>query len=198
MKKLLACVVGVLVLSRAASAMLIGADQLLGIVVPGTPADPEYEMIMVNGLLEGWGSVLGYNDGAASGTAMGDNPSDPQTESYTLKYSATTDLPVPGLASLATMPAMRVVTNDPEIDLGTSSYDWVVAKWGQDSAVYFIRGLSGTLELTREGTGWAPQAHGLSHYTLFNESLRVPDGGTTAAVLGFALIALEGLRRKLA
>ena len=52
--------------------------------------------------------------------------------------------------------------------------DWVVAKWGQDSAVYYIGNLaSGTeITLTLGGTGFDAKGAGLSHYTLFNGERR--------------------------
>ena len=39
--------------------------------------------------------------------------------------------------------------------------------------------------------------HGAAGSTSFNAALQVPDGGTTVALLGFVLLGVEGLRRKL-
>lgn len=190
----------ILAASQAANATLIGADRLLGIIEPGTPADPANEMVMVNGLLEGWGSVLGYNDGAASGSVMGNNPSDPQSESYTLKYSGSTLIPI-APAPLASAVSYNLATGNAVIDLNATpfgSYDWVLAKWGRDAAAYWIGDITGgTIELTRDGTGWGAQAHGLSGYTLFNGRTSVPDGGVTALLMGIGMLGLGFLKSRL-
>ena len=41
---------------QSANALTIGADELLGIIVPGVPSSATNQMVMVNGLLTGWGS----------------------------------------------------------------------------------------------------------------------------------------------
>ncbi|BCS36054.1 hypothetical protein TBR22_A52910 [Luteitalea sp. TBR-22] len=202
-------------LPTAAGAVTIGANQLLGIVEPGTPADADNEAVMINGLLNGWtdGSttVVGYNGGAASGTVMGNNPLDAQNETYTLKYSASTVIPDDPNAPSASTPGYRTVTSNATFNLGNFTYKWVVAKWGPDSAVYYIGNLAANTEVTLSlgGTGWTSQGHGLSHYTLFNRTPgstngggngggdRVPDGGTTSMLLGSALVGVAALRRRL-
>lgn len=200
MKKLIITTIAVasLALSMAANAITIGANQLLGIIEPGTPANPANEQMMVNGLLEGWGSVAGYNDGAPSGTVMGDNPADqPPAEVYTLRYSVATVIPAAGSAPLAQFPSVSVVTGNTTVNLGDYSYDWVLAKWGQDSAVYYIKDLTGLITLSLDGTGWSSQGHGLSGYSLFNVTKKVPDGGTTALLMGIGLMGLGFLKRRL-
>lgn len=162
----------------------IGADRVLGIVLPGTPADPGNEQIMVNGLLGGWSGVIGYNGGAPSGTVMGDNPNDPKTETYTLKFTPDTKIPAPPNAPLAN-DWYRVESEDPVIDLGNYKYDWVLAKWGKNAEIYYIGDLTGTIELARINLSKG----GFSHYTLFNRTA-VPDAGGTAALLGLSLLGL--------
>jgi hypothetical protein len=190
--------VALMALPQVAKAATIGADQLLGVIVPGTPANEANDAIMVNGLLNGWGLVLGYNDGAATGSVLGNNPADPQNETYTLRFSSTTALPAAGYAPAATMPGYRTNTSNPTFNLGGFSYDWLVAKWGPNAAVYYIGNLApGTeITLTLEGTGLP--VRGLSNYTLFNRvAAPVPEGGTTLILLGFALAGLGVARRKL-
>ena len=148
---------------------------------------------MINGLLEGWDVVLGYNDGAATGTVMGNNLADPNNEKYTLKFTATTVIPAPPNAPLATLPGYKTDTSNPVIDLDGYKYDWVIAKWGQDAEVYYIGDLTGEIQLNL--INFPSQAHGLSHYTLFNRTA-VPDGGTTAALLGVGLVGLGFLARR--
>ena len=182
----------------------IGASRVLGIVVPGTPADVANAIVQVNGLLDGWNSVLGYKDGAASGSVLGNNPNDPQNESYKLTFATGTMIPTPANAPLA-VSGTKTDTSDPLINLGNYRYDWVLAKWGQDSEIYYIGGLTGEIQLNL--VNFAAKAHGLSHYVLFNQtvipaplpapnSIRVPDGGTTVLLLGLGILALGcGTRR---
>jgi hypothetical protein len=202
MKKILLFVAAsMLAVSQSAYAVTIGANELLGTIVPGTPANEANAMTQVNGLLEGWAllgpDVRGYNDGAASGSVLGNNPNDPQSEVYTLKFSATTVIPKP-TALLATSYSPGVSTSNPTFNLGAATYSWVLAKWSNNSAVYYIGNLAAGTEvtLTKGGTGFSSSA-GLSHYVLFNRSTTsVPDGGSTAALLGSVLLAFGMLRRR--
>ncbi len=164
----------------------VGANRVLGIIQPATPARESNERVMVNGLLEGWTGVPGYNGGASSGTVMGDNPNDPKTETYTLKFTGDTLIPAPPNAPLVRdNDWYKVDTSDPVIDLGAFRYDWVLAKWGKNAEVYYIGDLTGTIELTRVNL----DKGGLSHYTLFNRAA-VPDAGHTLALLGLGLMGL--------
>ena len=147
MKKILLFVAAaILAVSQSAYAVTIGANELLGTVVPGVPANEDNAMVQVNGLLEGWGVVSGYNDGAATGSVLGNNPSDPNSEIYTLKYSVSTVIPFP--APMATSYNPAVITSNPTFNLGAATYDWVLAKWGPDSAVYYIGNLAANTQVT--------------------------------------------------
>lgn len=185
------------VASAKAIPIQIGADRVLGIIVPGVPASEANEGIMINGLLEGWikkdgSEVFGYNDGAATGSDMGDNPADPKGEKYRLKYTATTLIPRP--APLARENDWyRDETGNPVIDLGDYKYDWVLAKWGKDAEVYYIGDLTGIIELNR--VNFEAKGHGLSHYTLFNRTA-VPEAGATMALLGLGLLGLWTFARR--
>lgn len=206
MKKILltvACVTGLL--ASRAGADVVGADRLLGIIVPGTPARVENELQMVNGLLNGWTGQAGYNGGWAANVSMGDNPNDLKPEIYTLKYITGTVIPKP--ANDAMLPGYKTDTPDSPsapytLNLGDWEYDWLLAKWGQDSAIYYIKGLGPEITITLAGTGWEYQTgRGLSHYTLFNRGERdyhVPDGGTTVLLMGLGLMGLGALRRRFA
>lgn len=204
MKKALivmACMIGLMALR--ASADIVGVDRLLGIIEPGTPASVENELQMVNGLIGGWTGQAGYNGGWAANVPMGDNPLDKNpVEIYTLKYSVDTVIPNP--VNLAMLPGYDTPTPNEDADpytinLGNWQYDWLLAKWGQDSAVYYIKGLGPEVTFSIAGTGWSAEGHGLSGFTLFNRGERdLPDGGATALLLGAGLIGLGILRRRLA
>lgn len=184
------------VASAKATPIQIGADRVLGIVVPGVPASEANERTMINGLLEGWikdgSEVFGYNDGAPSDSNLGDNPADPKYEKYILKYTTSTLIPKP--APLARENDWyKNKTSDPVIDLGNYKYDWVLAKWGKDVEVYYIGDLTGVIELTR--VNFEAKGHGLSHYTLFNRTA-VPETGATVALLGLGLLGLWTFARR--
>lgn len=82
------------------------------------------------------------------------------------------------------------------INLGTGGvYTYLFAKYdGQNdfSQVWYVGNLSGTLTIPADG----PLGHGLSGWILFGPGTPgVPDGGTTAMLLGAALGALGMARR---
>lgn len=171
---------------------MVGADRVLGIINPSEPANPDNERIMVNGLLDGWGSVPGYNDGAASGAVLGDNPVDPKGETYTLKFTSSTLIPAsPNAPLVRDNDWYKVETSNPVIDLGGYRYDWVLAKWGRNAEVYYIGDLTGMIELTRVNLSKG----GLSHYTLFNQTA-VPDAGSTVVLLGLGALGLGWWARR--
>jgi hypothetical protein len=205
MKKILLFVVAaILAASQSAYAVTIGANELLGIIVPGVPSNEANQMAMINGLLEGWvipgptPDVLGYNDGAATGSVLGNNPADGGSEVYTLKYSASTLIPFSAPLATSHSGNVQTPTGNRTFNLGASTYQWVLAKWGPDAAVYYIGNLAAGTEVTLSlaGTGFSPTGHALSNYTLFNGRTSVPDGGSTAALLGSVLVAFGMLRRR--
>ncbi len=173
----------------------VGANRVLGIIEPGTPANEANERNMVNGLLDGWDSVWGYNDGAASGTVLGDNPNDPnppdKPEKYTLKYTADTLIPAAPAPLVNDNDWYRVNSTNTVIDLGHFKYDWVLAKWGKNAEVYYIGDLTGEIQLQRINFSKG----GLSHYTLFNRTA-VPEAGQTVALLGLGLVGLGWYARR--
>ncbi|HVK59465.1 MAG TPA: VPDSG-CTERM sorting domain-containing protein, partial [Candidatus Kapabacteria bacterium] len=80
-------------------------------------------------------------------------------------------------------------------DLG-AGYLYALAKYGggQDrgpSVIYYLGGVA--LDIPNQ----APTGQwGLSHVTLFNPGNNVPDGGTTAVLLGLGMLGLSMFRRK--
>jgi len=88
--------------------------------------------------------------------------------------------------------------NTTTIDLGAGGvYTYLFAKYdGQNdySLVWNIANLSGTITIPQNG----PLGHGLSGWILFGPGIPgVPDGGTTAMLLGAALVAMDVVRRRL-
>ena len=89
-------------------------------------------------------------------------------------------------------------TNATGIDLGDGTlYSYIFAKYDGPNAgseVWFVGGLSGLIDIPADGI--PPGSYGLSGWTLFGPGgNQVPDGGTTAALLGAALAGMGLLRR---
>jgi len=87
----------------------------------------------------------------------------------------------------------------PSSTASITGYQFVLGKFGNESWVW---------ELTAGETFVIPQTYsdqdnkggGISHYSVFNRgttTTRVPDGGTSIALLGMALIGLGGVRKVL-
>jgi hypothetical protein len=75
---------------------------------------------------------------------------------------------------------------------GTFTYLFAKYDGGNDlSQVWNISGLTGVITIPADG----PLGHGLSGWILFGPTGGVPDGGTTAMLLGAALGALGIARR---
>ena len=194
-KTMLICVALMLgcVTVQPASALSIGVDRLLGFAEPGTPSNESNAVNQVNFLIEA------YNAGIATHTNLGDNSDDPQGEVHFLWFSdpaswpsdPATLIPDPVLPMVTT--ATKTDTENPNIDLGSMVYEWIVTKYGRDSYVYYIGDISGEIELPV--SGWR-NGSGLSHYALVESTTRVPDGGSTALLLGLACIALGSWRSR--
>jgi len=185
----------VAVLSAASSfAVTINSNNLLGTIVPGTPANPANETEMVRFLVASLNAAVGpVPTYPAAGINLGDNPADSQTEVYTMWKPASLSTPAP----LPTATGVQTVTSNTTLNLGAFQYDYILAKFGQDAAAFYIGNLSGEITIPNL-TG---NQNGLSGYTLINprnpDRPGVPDGGSTIALLGAGLALLALARRKL-
>jgi hypothetical protein len=134
--------------------------------------------------------VTALNSGAyatntypGAGVNLGDNPADPQTETYTLWEPDGLTLPAPLPSSTGT----KTDTNNSTFTL-VGSWNYLVAKFGQDSEAFWIGNLAPGEYTIPNLTG---NTNGISNYTLINGGTSVPDGGTTALLLGAGLIVLS-------
>ena len=183
--KKLITTLAVVALAVSANAVTLTNARLLGTIEPGTPANPDNEAIMVNFL------VAAYNTSPTART-LGDNPLDPQTEVYKLKPGSS--IPAGPLTGATGVGAINLATSNGNINLGTGGWLWITAKYGSDSEVLYLGGLTGSITLAN----FIGNGNGLSGYTLFKGGTsRVPDGGATVAVLGLSLLGLGAARRKL-
>jgi hypothetical protein len=82
------------------------------------------------------------------------------------------------------------------LDLGTNVYSYIMARYGgtnYSSEVWYIGDLSGVITIPANAG-----KNGLAGWTLFGPGgSQVPDGGSTLALLGLALIAAAAFRAKL-
>ena len=75
-------------------------------------------------------------------------------------------------------------------------YAYILAKYGQagrwGSHIWYIGALDGSHSVPSNIGG-----NDLSHYSLYNaDQFDVPDGGTTAALLGLSMVGLGMIRRR--
>jgi hypothetical protein len=148
---------------------------VVGTVSPGAPADAADVATYIN-------FMIALAPGG-SGTFAGQD------------ITRTTNL----FGSLPTATATGSVSNDTGtniIDLNAigGTFTYLFAKYdgpNDQSVVWNISGLTGILTIPLFG----PSGYGLSGWILFNPGGAVPDGGTTAMLLGAALGALGMVRR---
>lgn len=101
-------------------------------------------------------------------------------------------LPPPALPT----PAVFGFKDDaaPFVDITLPGYTYLLAKYGNVAYVFYLGNLApGSYSLPAVG----PNGLGLSHEVAFTTQTTVPDGGTTMALLGLGLLALEVLRRRI-
>ena len=84
------------------------------------------------------------------------------------------------------------------VNTGIGGFMYLFAKYdgpNYGSVVWCIAGMTGMITIPATANGY-----GLSGWTLFSPGIptqQVPEGGSALALLGLALVGIEGLRRKL-
>jgi VPDSG-CTERM motif len=178
MKKLLtaiACTLALGLSATTAQALTIGDNRYLGSIVPGVPTNPTSEVSYINQLI---------TMGLGTSTVIAPN---------TFTRSSR---PCPSLGGCptATLVDASVDQAPPGGPINVTGYEWLYAKYGGDSHVWWIGGLgAGVIIPPSNGTN-----NDLSHYALFNATGRTPDGGATLGLLGLGVLALGYLRRRVA
>lgn len=158
-----------------AKALTIGDNHELGFIVAGNVGDAN-RLLFVNHL-------IGMSEGS-SGTFM--------NNFFTRSNNHFASLPtaVVGAGTVTTPNPPSVVS----INIGSGLYSYLYAKYDGPNAgteVWYIGDLSGIITIP----GFLGR-YGLSGYTLFGPGVPgVPDGGTTAMLLGAALSVLGVARR---
>jgi hypothetical protein len=159
-----------------AKALTIGDGHELGFVNFGIPSSEQDRVNYVNHLI---GMGLGTSDQAFGQTFFRSNNSFGPLPTAVIVGPTVTFQNPPSVVS---------------INIGTGLYTYLFAKYdgpNYGSEVWYIGDLSGTITIP----GFAGR-YGLSGYTLFGPGGQgVPDGGTTAMLLGAALSVLGVARR---
>lgn len=167
----------VLAFSNNAQALTIGDAHELGFVNFGIPSSEADRALYTNHLI---GMATGTSDQADGQTYFRSNNSfGPLPTAVVVTPTVTTPNP----------------TATVSINIGSGLYTYLFAKYdgpNYGSEVWYIGDLSGTITIP----GFAGQ-YGLSGYTLFGPGgvPGVPDGGTTAMLLGMGFGALGMARR---
>jgi hypothetical protein len=153
-----------------ARALLIHDGDELGFVNYGIPSGDADRTLYVNHLI---GMTLGTTD-SADGQAYSRSSNDfgpLSTAAWALNGTSTS------------------------IDLGTGLYGYLLAKYdgpNYGSEVWYVGDLSGVITIPA-----AAGKYDLSGWTLFTPGNPVPDGGSTLALFGLALIGAATFRAKL-
>lgn len=160
--------VALLTFGSRASALTVGDSHELGFLSPSMLLGNQDRAAYVNHLV---GMALGSSD-IANG------------QKYVRSHNAFTPMPNAVAALSGT---------GSKIDLGGgSTYAYLFASYnGYGSEVWFVGNMSGIITIPKLTNG-----HALTQWTLFGPGVPgVPDGGTTAMLLGAALSALGVARR---
>ncbi len=147
----------------------------VGYYSPASQANNNTEATQAANDLVNW-----YNGGA-----------NPTTVTITFTLDVGTGVPAPNLPSPLTF-GYKDETS-PFDSINSTQYSYVLGKYGNVAYLFYLGNLApGVYELPATLGG-----NGLSHEILFNSASRVPDGGVTMALLGFGLVGVALLQRKL-
>jgi hypothetical protein len=83
-------------------------------------------------------------------------------------------------------------------DLGVGGFTYLIGKYDAENAgmyVWYVAGLTGTVTMPANSAGFNGD-QGLSHSIAYGPGATVPDGGSTIALLGGALMLLAGVYRR--
>jgi hypothetical protein len=184
----LAACIGFVAAASTGGALTIGDSRDLGYIQNGIPAGDADVASYVNYLID-----MAANTTA---TALG--------QTFYRSSATPGTLPDAVLATRATyssdLPGSTV-----SINLGTGGFLYLLAKYdgpNYGTEVWYVGGLSGLITIPDAAGGRSGSKYGISGTSLFSGSTtpgeNVPDGGTTALLLGATLSGVALLRRKLA
>jgi hypothetical protein len=166
--------VAMLAFSHNAQALAIGDSHTIGYVMYGIPSGDQDRTNYTNYL------IFMYNNGIL-------DASGPFGQDYHIVDGA------PAFGASLPNAVFALNGTGTSINLGSGLYTYLFAKYdgpNQGSIVWYVGNLSGMITIPAT---WGQ--YGLSGWTLFGPGGAVPDGGTTAMLLGTAFGALGIARR---
>jgi hypothetical protein len=170
--------------------LAVGDAYYVGVVIDGIPPNDALEPAYLNSLIE---VAPGAIDAAPPG---GSGCNYATTE--TCNRVGSTLAGLPGVELTGQFKAN--VANESSGNILVNGWEYISGKYGSEGIRYwYIGGLLPTdfVTLPPKFAGTTGPG-GLSHYTLYNVPGRtVPDGGTTAALLGLSIVGLGMIRRRI-
>jgi len=160
----------------AATTLSTALPEYLGSVDPGSPANPADEVVYINLLLSLSANAVATIDGHTYDTSLND---------------------CAGCPAAVLSGQQTVDTGGPVLALDVSLFTYLLVKYGNTSYVWNVANFT-TVDIPSTLNGFNGPGTGLSHYALFTPAGGgVPDGGTTAGLLGLAMLGLGYLRRRM-
>lgn len=164
-----------LCLAGPANAIVLSfATNGVGLYEPASQANNDVDATAAVNALVNW-----YNGGA-----------NPNGGSITYSLTPGSGVPAPALPTPIAF-GFRDET-EPFGDINAPAYSYILGKYGNVAYIFYIGNLSGAYSLPTTLGG-----NSLSHELAFSAAPRVPEAGTTVALLGLALLGLGALRRRL-
>ena len=167
--------------SALAIDLTVGDANFVGTVIDGIPPNDANEPLYVNSLIE-------VAPGAFDDECNYVNSEDCDRTLSTLAI-ALPAVPLTGQLKTETDEANNVLVN---------GWAYISGKYGNDGIrVWYIGNLAATDTVTLPTNFNGTTGPALSHWTLYTaDQFDVPDGGTTAALLGLSLVGLGMIRRR--
>ena len=191
------CVAAILMTAGSAKAnTTINNSEAFGVVIPGNPTSGTTDTAELNDVLatyytQGTGSYTTPNNPTYNSVQWGNG-------TYTININGAVAVQGAANGPLPAIDQTQTGTTSFSIVLGAHTYDYLMVKWDNQDVFYDISGITGTLDVVNN-TVFNKQgvAQNVSGYKMWNDSPLVPDGGSTIALLGFAMVGLGTLGRKL-